>query len=434
MIRRSAHERAGRRFADAIASPEERPLSAVGVEHEFRVTEDDRRIDFRSVIHGLDLGTPNLDPVDPFAYTLGSGAKVTCDEQEAEVATAPEPTRPGFTMRLEGSARATRNEIRLRIPGAWRLEGCSTHINVGAGRFDPASLAWRYLQTFAPGLMLLMDGPDAPGLLVRPRPGRVELGGSFVNGPWLRAAGAFAVGSVRALAAGRPTGVPDLSLVVEPNFMRFGWYVDRRAFGPDLYEEGRRARLPLADGGEIGAQALLEDAWASARRELTNDAAPKELELVDALVDGRLPLRIEAGSIDVSRDAAPPAHSFGSILAPRQRRGFDAAPVMVTWELVVLLLISRWRRRRAFACVPRRSVERFVRMLDAGELDDTISSYLRAPSSGSVLDAHDLATGPGLFDRIGPRAHLLAPERLPLWDGLGRAPRIPLPGAAAVRR
>lgn len=429
MIGRATHERAARRFADAIVSTEERLLSAIGVEHEFRVMDADGEIDFRSVIHELGFGPSNLDPLDPFAYPLSSGAKITCDDREAEVVTAPEPTRPGFPARLDTSARAAREEVRRRLPEGWALEGCSTHINVGGGGADPLALAWRYLQTFAPALMLLMDGPDAPGLLVRPRPGRLELGGSFVSGPWLRAACVFAVASARTLADEDASAVPELAVSIEPNFMRFGWYVDRRAFGPDLYRDGRRTKLPLAAGGKIEAQRLLELLWSAARPAVANDAAREELELVDGLVAGRLPLRVEGDPIHGTADANPLDLGFGAILEPRHRPGFGAAPVMVTWDVVVLVLLSRWRRRRAYACLPRGSISAFVRMLDAGELDAAIATYLRTRPTGRRLERADL----GLFDAIGPRADLLPEERAPLWDGQGKAPRIHL-SAAPVRR
>jgi hypothetical protein len=59
-----------------------------GLEHEFRVLDGPRPVDFRRVIHGLGLGQPNLDPADPNAYRLPSGSAVTCDGAEAEIALA----------------------------------------------------------------------------------------------------------------------------------------------------------------------------------------------------------------------------------------------------------------------------------------------------------------------------------------------------------
>ena len=58
-----------------------------------------------------------------------------------------------------------------------------------------------YAETFAADLMLLMNRIDSPGLLVRPRPGRTELCGEYIEDEPLAAAAAFVAGSTRACAA-----------------------------------------------------------------------------------------------------------------------------------------------------------------------------------------------------------------------------------------
>ena len=47
----------------------------IGLEHEYRVFTGPRTVDFRSVIHHLDLGRPRLDPADLNAYRLASGTR-----------------------------------------------------------------------------------------------------------------------------------------------------------------------------------------------------------------------------------------------------------------------------------------------------------------------------------------------------------------------
>lgn len=94
--------------------------------------------------------------------------------------------------------------------------------------------------------MLLMDRIDSPGLLVRPRPGRTELCGEFLEDEPLAAVAAFVAGSTRACAAavrrpgGRTALPPRLDVRLARAVHRYGWYVDRRAFGTDLHAAGRR--------------------------------------------------------------------------------------------------------------------------------------------------------------------------------------------------
>jgi len=144
--------------------------------------------------------------------------------------------------------------------------------------------------------MVLMDRTSSPGLLVRPRPGRLELCGEYVDGVAARGALAFAVGSVRALARGDRRALAELAVRVrlEPAVERYGLYVDRRAFGPDLYDEGRGAVLRHArDGAARSVQQQLEQAWAFARATLAADTASDDLEAVDRMVRGEIALPCE---------------------------------------------------------------------------------------------------------------------------------------------
>ena len=169
---------------------------------------------------------------------------------------------------------------------------------------------------FAPALMLLMDGPASPGLLVRPRPARLEIGGEFVTGDGFRAAAVMAAGAVltceRAASdrRARHTLPPAPQARIQPAKARYGHYVDRAAFGGDLYEHGRS--MPFRVGRLRRtrlAQQHLEACWRSVEEELTGLVAADELALAAAVVHGDLPLPLEGGL----------AHDFGPCGRARRR-------------------------------------------------------------------------------------------------------------------
>jgi hypothetical protein len=142
--------------------------------------------------------------------------------------------------------------------------------------------------------MLTLDRADSPGLLVRPRPGRLELGGEYAGGPALRAAIAFAVGSVLALErAPRASHPPPVRLRLEAARERFGYYVDRTATGSDLYAHGRSAAVRRRDGNTT-AGAHLVDCWRVARAALAPYADTADLLAMDRMADGATPLPVEA--------------------------------------------------------------------------------------------------------------------------------------------
>ena len=66
-----------------------------------------------------------------------------------------------------------------------------------------------FSRSFAPSLMLLMDAPSSPGLLVRPRRGRLEFGGEFVTGNQLAAAVLLAAGGAIVVAELELQSKPD---------------------------------------------------------------------------------------------------------------------------------------------------------------------------------------------------------------------------------
>jgi hypothetical protein len=263
------------------------------VEHEYVVRGPGGVLDFRTLVDTLDLGV-RADPTDPHAHRGSWGGVVTADGAEAEVATPPVTIGPGATGAVAALARSGRTALEERLGTGIRLEGYSTHVNVSAPRRGDRALALRFAHVFAPSLMLLLDRTDSPGLLVRPRPGRLELGGEFADDADLAVALTFAVGGV--LASLRMRRREEEALAVELRLERaverFGWFVSRHAPGHDLYARGRDTLLtPAAGGPRRAAGEHLALTWAAARLALVGVVDAAELAAVDAVVgdDRRLP-------------------------------------------------------------------------------------------------------------------------------------------------
>jgi hypothetical protein len=291
--------------------------------------------------------------------------------------------------------------------------------------------------------MLLVDRVTSPGLIVRPRPGRTELCGEFVDGPYLRAAAVYAAGSVLAcrdaIVGSRPFASlpPQLQVVVRPASVRAGWYVDRCAFGTDLLTHGRRARLRRCDGRRVRAQDHLEAAWGSARAALGARVAASDLAVVDELVASVRPLPGETdaatlGATDTADDAPARLPSpLGAVAEIRSRPSFTVEATAATWKVTVFRVQSRIRAREAYTSIPRAHLARFFDQLEAGALDAVLGEYLAlepaerrlamtgtepsigdvAPSSGEVtereLDTRLATTIPGSLARENKRTRIV---------------------------
>ena len=350
---------------------------------------------------------------------MPTGTLLTSDKMEAELATPPADLGHGFNHTLDAWAAWERAQLSVRVPQL-RLNGDSTHINVSLpADVDPDDVADMFVSRFACGQMLFMDRRQSPGLLVRPRPGRLEIGGEYAVGSALRAAVAYAAGATLACVAAlgsekRATLPPALLVRVERNVLRYGWYVARTAFGTDLYRDCRAAWLATVDGGLISANDSMIQAWAVARHQLEPFTVADDLRDADALAAAEIPLPIERPDAALEHDVATPEaarSSFGMATVLQPRAVFEIAPVLLTWELAVFIVATPDHRRTAFAAVPGRLLRGFVSALESGDLDETIVSYLRSRHRSARLLSHEQAAEPGLFDELGLRVALLRPER-----------------------
>ncbi len=433
----SRADHASAAFARLVGPPasgfrEPGPADLLGLEHEFVVRSADSVVDFRTLVRRLPLGGMRLDPGDVNAHRCAWGGVVTADGREAEVAIPPVSGRPGFTGRLERNADQATRALRGALPVGMDLEGYSTHLSVSMPSRLNAAASQLFMATFAPGLMLLTDRAASPGLLVRPRPGRMELATEYVDGSQLRAAVAYVAGAAAAIAGALQGGTgatglpPALDLTAVATADRYGWGLAPDAFGPDILRDGRNARLSPRAGGTVTAQEHLQAAWAAARAALGRRAAPADLEAADREVEGLAPIPIEApsgratdaggavgavGAVGSRLDGLSrqlQTSPFGDLLVPRYRRPFNVAAELATWDVTVFAIAGHWRR--AYASIPRVSLRRFLSSLDRGELDEVIEAYLEAPATGRLLAARDQAAEPGLYDAIATPAAVLTPE------------------------
>ena len=261
----------------------------VGVEHEFEVIDGAGvKSDFREILPGLErLGIGGLDPGDCHARRCGWGGVVTADGREAEIATPPVSCGPGSAERLEELSRTGRAELEEVLVDS-TLRGYSTHVSVEVDDRVVVRAAKRFVAVYSAPMMLLVDNVASPGILVRPRRGRLEVCGDFVSGEQLVAATVFATAGALDCAKHtrvqwhRQRGSLRCRPEVERALERYGWYIDRAAFGTDLYTHGRATRLR---SGRT-AQQQLEMCWSVLRPSATEWCSEAEVGAVDRVVEG----------------------------------------------------------------------------------------------------------------------------------------------------
>jgi len=385
--------------------------------------DDGSQIDFRRLIHELPIAGKRIDPGDTEAYRTEIGLKITCDGSEAEIATPPIELSPGFVARAEAWTGAGGQELETLLAGRFSLEGGSTHISVSADNKLAPGAAGMFSRAFAPALMLLMDADTSPGLLVRPRHGRLEFGGEFVTGKQLSAALALAVGGTivceRAARSRRAKAMlpPPVRVKVVRGVDRYGWYVARDAFGLDLYERGRAAVLRREFFGKITAQQCLVESWASARSALVGLAAPTDLEAADDMIAGRADLPLESGL-----DTRPPAIKcvpepipLGQAMVDVETPRFVLEATVTTWDFTVFTTTNE-AGRPLHLSVPTPMLGDFSSGASRGEHDEAISVGTSSRGGDRTLDNYRDATSFGIWDEVEFTPRLAPPERGP--DGL----------------
>ena len=271
-------------FASFATQPQA-PASIAGLEQEYLVWLPGGPVDFHDLIDRVvPAAAVRRFAFDENARIMPSGAIWTVDSPHAEIATPPRELRVGIASRLAADALAERAAMRRRLPAGAELRGYSTHLNAFATDVDGWALARRFATTYAPAIMLVAERRGSPGLLVRPRHERLEIGTEFLETRAdLVVAGLLVLAGVIAawyacraddgtaddasfgVAAGGPGPAPLDGRRLRHTWQRPGLFVARDAFGDDLYARGRAARLRLADGTWESAGDRLVATWAHLR-------------------------------------------------------------------------------------------------------------------------------------------------------------------------
>lgn len=331
------------RTASRIQAPADPSDILLGVEQEFELFQNGERLDFRTLFPSL---VSRLSSV-PFrdsdtAVLLEAGYMLACDGQDAEIATAPISYRRAGLPTLAREVSRCRGHLLqlLANHGIREVRGYSTHVSVSV----PAGHEWEFATaaacTFAPALLLLMEARVSPGLLIRPRRGRLEIGSEYIDSEeQLEACLVFLAAAAHAWAqAGTTWGkLPRVRLErwQEAN-IRPGIYLPPDAFGESLHQHGRLAVLELEQGGRTTAGKLLESAADLLLAGVDKHVSPEATRILSEFARGDRTLQIELDTDpDLiapggARTAAPECADIISIVTAPQTLGLT--PRFVDWH------------------------------------------------------------------------------------------------------
>lgn len=316
----------------------------LGVEQEYDLFAGNRQLDFRALF-ARSLARRRWVPFRncDSAAILDAGYMLACDGQEAEFATAPIDYYGEGCLSLGREVMRCRKHMLklLRGIGVPEVRGYSTHLSISVPAGREWELATALSMTAAPALILLMEGRPSPGLLIRPRRGRLEIGSEYIDDEMqLAAASVFLTGVVQAWLFDESLWAqfPHVRLMhSEEANIRPGIYLPRDAFGESIYEHGRTAKLELENGGKMSAGELLETCSRLALEALddriSSRAANSLLRVVEQSGSLQIEQRSDPGSIASLPGFTPlprPARTLQTLALAQGRLGLTAR--FVDWE------------------------------------------------------------------------------------------------------
>ena len=345
---------------------------------------------------------------------------LTADGREAELVTPPVAWDASAPGKVDDMLAAERIELATRVThlaGADRLTGFSTHVNVSVPDDRVVDVGRRFARECGLATVLVAEPASSAGLLVRPRRGRLEIGGEYAEGEHLVALVTFVGAAVSALLAGAPP--------------------PHRLADADDRRRAREVRLVPATRGRVRRSPetrpsrrsdQLTVTWKWARPWCIHgglDPGP-----VDRLVAGA-PLRLEdrqtrpdaceLRTVAPSVDVAPTTgarHVFGDV---------EAETLWLTWHHVVWLVSDG--QRSLHAVLPIEEEPAFLSRLDAGEYDELVRRELGRRLGRRRLLVHAQLDDEVWWHEVRPGA-LVPAERM--RDG--SVPRVSLRRAARQHR
>lgn len=314
----------------------------LGVEHEFRVLDADRLVVAAGPLlaaRGPEFGA-RLDPSDVNAVRLASGAVVTVDGDEAEMASPLIRYDESMELALAAATHAGTTTL-AAIAQPASLEGYSTHLSVSTGVTRAAGarqieLTSQLLRDVAgPILAVLAEPQHGAGVLVRPRRARVEVCSEHVTGDDLTALACYLGAALVAVESSElRASITALRLRTEyvPSVHRYGWFLDPSTSLGHWYQLGRKALVQKASGEMVTIEDHLAATWALIRPIAAASLTQDLCRIVDARVDGSAPLRCER------LEASPPLtpdFEFRNVLGPHRFGDVTLECLATTWTATV---------------------------------------------------------------------------------------------------
>jgi len=381
----------------------------LGVEQEFELFDRGRPIDFRAefpraIGRAASIPFRNCDS----AAIVEAGYMLCCDGRDAEFATAPIDLRGSGPIDLANEVLRCRSHMlqTLRKLGRREVRGYSTHLSISVPAGRERELAEAAAARIGPALILLMEGPRSPGLLIRTRRGRLEVGSEYMDDPQrLAATIVLLAGAVHACLHNQAAWeqLPALKLLRwQEAITRPGLYLPHDAYGESIHDLGRAASVEREEGGKISAGRVLETCAALAKRELEGLISSEASRSLDRVLDHPDVLPIEGkydvGRVELRRSNFTAVQSRTLKMLARSR-GTRLRPQFVDWEGAAF----EWRNagHRLIIGMPWAHLPV---LFAAAQTEEVLGAIAGAQTPKPILNSLDQLGSPQVFQRIDPVA------------------------------